>query len=298
MTSFLLAHLSDAHIGPIPHFLRRELLNKRFTGYMNWKRRAHIHNMEALNAIVADMRAHAPDHIAMTGDVMNIGLPTEFPIAKAWLETLGDPGDVSFTPGNHDAYVRANVPWINETFAPWCSSDGEAHTRFPYLRVRGQIALIGISSGVPTAPFMASGRLGPEQREALGALLDAAGENRLMRVVMIHHPPTQDGAGFGRGLTDARQLEALLARHGAELVIHGHNHRLQVKHIAGARAIPCIGVASASAVPGTPLHRAAYHLYRFVKTEDGWSIEARARGMSLESAHGAHHVTDLGAIAF
>ena len=156
MTSFLLAHLSDAHIGPIPHFLRRELLNKRFTGYMNWKRRAHIHNMEALGAIVADMQAHAPDHIAMTGDVMNIGLPTEFPIAKAWLETLGDPGDVSFTPGNHDAYVRANVPWINETFAPWCSSDGEAHTQFPYLRVRGQIALIGLSSGVPTAPFMAA----------------------------------------------------------------------------------------------------------------------------------------------
>jgi uncharacterized protein with PhoU and TrkA domain len=157
---------------------------------------------------------------------------------------------------------------------------------------------VPVAAGSDLPAHLVEVELAPEQREALGALLDAAGENRLMRVVMIHHPPTQDGAGFGRGLTDARQLEALLARHGAELVIHGHNHRLQVKHIAGARAIPCIGVASASAVPGTPLHRAAYHLYRFVKTEDGWSIEARARGMSLESAHGAHHVTDLGAIAF
>ena len=300
VTSFLLAHLSDAHIGPIPQFLRRELLNKRFTGYMNWKRRAGIHNMDALGAIVADMLAQAPDHIAMTGDVMNIGLPGEFPIAKAWLQTLGDPQQVSFTPGNHDAYVRANLPWINETFAPWCSSDGESHTRFPYLRIRGEVALIGVSSGVPTAPLVASGRLGLEQREALAAMLDEAGAKGLMRVVMIHHPPTQKGAGFARGLTDARQLEALLAHHGAELVIHGHNHRLQVKHIprpGGAPAIACVGVASASAVPGTPLHRAAYHLYKITTIENGWRIEGRVRGMSLDNARSVHHVTDLGAIA-
>lgn len=309
MTSFLLAHLSDVHIGPIPQFLRRELLNKRFTGYMNWKRRAGIHNMQALGAIVADMQAQKPDHIAMTGDVMNIGLPGEFPVARAWLKTLGDPQHVSFTPGNHDAYVRANLPWINETFAPWCSSDGEAHTRFPYLRVRGEVALIGVSSGVPTAPLVASGRLGLEQRDALAAMLEETGARGLMRVVMIHHPPTRKGAGFARGLTDARQLEALLAHHGAELVIHGHNHRQQVKHIprTGAPPIPCIGVASASAVPGTPLHRAAYHLYKIEKIETGWRIEGRARGMSSEGmspggissdhVRGAHHVGDLGAIA-
>ncbi len=300
MTEFLLAHLSDAHIGPLPQFMRRELMNKRFTGYMNWKRRAQIHDMDVLAALVADMKAQAPDHVAMTGDVMNIGLPGEFPIARAWLETLGDPRDVSFTPGNHDAYVRAALPWIEQTFAPWCSSDGEGKTRFPFLRERGDVALIGLSSGVPTAPFMASGRLGLDQREKLAALLEETGRRGLMRVVMIHHPPTRGGAGFGRSLTDARQLESVIARCGAELILHGHNHRLQVRHIhrrESASRVPCVGVASCSAVPGTPLHRAAYHLYRVARTQDGWSVEARARGVSAHAPAGALHVSDLGPVA-
>jgi 3',5'-cyclic AMP phosphodiesterase CpdA len=164
---------------------------------------------------------------------------------------------------------------------------------FPYLRVRGDVALIGVSSGVPTLPLLASGRLGLEQREALAKLLDDTGQRGLMRVVMIHHPPTQGGAKFARGLTDARELEKLIVRHGAELIIHGHNHRLQVRHIeGGGRRVPCVGVASASAVPGTPLHRAAYHLYRFEKSGNAWKIDARIRG----TAPGGEHVTDIGPI--
>jgi 3',5'-cyclic AMP phosphodiesterase CpdA len=292
--TFLLAHLSDAHIGPLPRPLRRELLNKRLTGYMNWLRRSRIHDMTVLNAIVEDIKAQAPDHVAMTGDIMNIGLPAEFPIARTWLETLGPTERVSFTPGNHDAYVRASVPWIARTFAPWCANDGESEARFPYLRVRGEVALIGLSSGVPTAPLLASGRLGLEQREALAGLLEETGRRGLMRVVMIHHPPTRGGASAGRGLTDARQFEAVIRAKGAELVIHGHNHRLQVRHVIHeGRGVPCVGVASASAVPGTPLHRAAYHLYKIEKRDNGWSVEARARGMSLE----AEHVVDLGPVA-
>ena len=105
--SFLLAHLSDAHIGPLPRPHRRELLGKRITGYMNWKRgRSLTHNMDVLAAIVADIHAQKPDHIAMTGDILNIGLKAEFPFAAAWLETLGPPDKVSFVPGNHDAYTR------------------------------------------------------------------------------------------------------------------------------------------------------------------------------------------------
>jgi hypothetical protein len=61
VTSFVLAHLSDAHIGPLPKPLRRELLNKRFTGYVNWMRRAHIHDMKVLGAIVAGLDPSGAD---------------------------------------------------------------------------------------------------------------------------------------------------------------------------------------------------------------------------------------------
>ena len=77
--TLLLAHLSDPHIGPLPKPRPRDLIGKRLTGYLNWQRRDKIHDMDVLTRLVADMHAHRPDHIMMTGDVMNIGLPAEFP---------------------------------------------------------------------------------------------------------------------------------------------------------------------------------------------------------------------------
>jgi 3',5'-cyclic AMP phosphodiesterase CpdA len=164
--SFLLAHLSDAHIGPIPRPNLHELLGKRVTGYVNWLyKRAGQHDMGVLARLVADMRAQQPDHVLMTGDIVNIGLPAEIALARDWLETLGAPESVSFTPGNHDAYVADVTTVVHEVFAPWTRGETPA-TGFPYLRRRAGVALIGLDSGVPTAPFVASGRLGDAQLAA------------------------------------------------------------------------------------------------------------------------------------
>ena len=278
--TFRLAHLSDPHIGPLPKPLTRELIGKRLTGYINWQRRLGIHNMDVLARITADIAAHRPDHTAMTGDILNIALPTEFPLARAWLQTLGKPHDVSFVPGNHDAYVPSAMPRILDTFAPWCANDGETHASFPYLRVRGEVALIGVSSAIPTLPFLASGKVGPAQREKLETLLRETGACGLMRVVMIHHPPRRGGATPGRGLRDARAFEEIIARAGADLILHGHNHRLLRHDMQGdGRRTPSIGVASASAVPGTPRHCAAWHLYEIERVGNAWKIEARVRGV-------------------
>lgn len=277
--TFLLAHLSDAHIGPLPRPLKRDLIGKRFTGWLNWNRGRHaLHDMEVLGRIVEDIKAHKPDHVAMTGDILNIGLPTEFPLASAWLNTLGPRQDVSFVPGNHDAYVRGSMPHLARTFAPWTQEQGEGDGTYPYLRVRGDVALIGLSSGVPTPPLIASGRLGPDQRQKFARLLD---ETRgLVRVVMIHHPPYRRGATPGRGLTDARAFEAILARHGAELVIHGHNHRRMLAMLRSPGGpTPVVGAASASAVPGSARHRAAWNLYAIERLGEFWSIEMRVRGL-------------------
>ncbi len=294
MTSFLIAHLSDAHIGPLPKAHPRELVGKRLTGYINWKRRDRIHDMDVLARLVADMKAHKPDHIMMTGDVLNIGLPAEFPLAAAWLHTLGDPKDVSFVPGNHDAYVRSSMPYLLRSFAPWTSPDGGHETTYPYLRVRGNIAFIGVSSGVPTPFFIASGKMGREQRHDFARMLHETHARGLMRVVMIHHPPYRTGASFGRGLMDAGAFERIIARHGAELIVHGHNHRASVNHLASQKGrVPVVGVASASAVPGTPRHRAAYHLFKVTQGETGWRIEAHARGI----LPGTREIGELGPVA-
>ena len=285
---FLLAHLSDAHIGPLPKPHARELMGKRLTGFINWNRRGRLHNMAVLAKLVADMQAQKPDHIAMTGDILNIGLTAEFPFAREWLESLGPEHDVSFVPGNHDAYTRSSVRHVSATFAPWVSDQPitarTSEVEFPYMRRRGEIALIGLSSAIPTAPFLASGALGHEQRDAFETMLAESRKEGLARVVMIHHPPHKIGASTGRGLRDSRKFEDIIARHGADLVLHGHNHRSSVARLPGLDGIvPVVGVASCSAVPGTPGHRAAYHLFEIERGRDRWQINGLKRGFDLDS---------------
>ncbi|MGD9544852.1 MAG: metallophosphoesterase [Methylocystis sp.] len=291
--NFRLAHLSDAHIGPIPRPNLAELLGKRVTGYVNWLyKRRDQHDMRVLGKIVADIRAQAPHHVVMTGDIVNIGLPAEIALAKDWLASLGAPGDVSFTPGNHDAYVASVTDLVHEVFAPWTTGEAEA-TGFPYLRRRDGVALIGLDTGVPTAPFVASGRLGAAQRAALAEMLDRAKAEGLARVVCLHHPPHVGGARKLRGLEDAAEFESVIAGHGAELILHGHNHRPSLFRLPGPGvAIPVVGVASASARPGGHYPGAAYNLYEIERNGDGLRISLRRRGLD-----DAGDVVDLESVA-
>lgn len=279
--SFLLAHLSDAHIGPIPRPNLSELMGKRATGYANWLfKRAGHHDMGVLSRIVEDLKAQTPDHVLMTGDIVNIGLAAEIAHARDWLASVGGPEQVSFTPGNHDAYVVEATHLLRETFAPWTVGEEKARG-FPYIRKREGLALIGLDSGVPTGPFIASGRLGTEQLSRLGDLLEQTGAEGLTRVVFVHHPPNVGGARVLRGLDDAGDFEAVIARHGAELILHGHNHRPSLARIPGPRGqdAPVVGVASASARPGGHYPAAAYHLFEIDRDESGARITLRARGL-------------------
>ena len=190
-----------------------DLRLKRVMGFINWKRgRERLNDMALLKRLVEDLRAQRPDHVAVTGDLVNIGMAAEFQRAALWMETLGEPADVSFVPGNHDAYVRASMPLLATTFAPWATSDDapESKATYPYLRVRGEIAIIGLSSAVPTAPLMATGRLGKKQIEAFAELLRQTGAKGLARVVLIHHPPLAGVTPPLRGLSDAAAFERVV----------------------------------------------------------------------------------------
>src|SRR5664279_5500088 len=184
---FTLAHLSDPHLAPLPAPRWRELIGKRATGYINWQRRRRfIHDPAVLAKIVADVHAQAPDHIAVTGDIANIALPAEFTRGRDWLQSLGSARDVSFVLGNHDVYVRDAVPYAARQWGAYMSDD-DGTAGFPYLRRRGPLALVGLSSGVPTAPFLATGLLGNKQLAGLAAVLNHLKSEDLFRVVMIHH---------------------------------------------------------------------------------------------------------------
>lgn len=280
---FKLAHLSDPHLGPLVGFSLHQLLGKRATGYVNWRRkRRHAHDMDILALIVADIQAQHPDHIACTGDVAHIGLPNEFKTAVAFLDTLGPREAVSFVPGNHDAYARSSLKALASHLGPWVASD-DGSIGYPWYRRQGNVALIGLNSGIPTMPLMATGRIGSRQMAAAEALLDRARDEGLIRVVLIHHPPYVGGARRSRELVDAAAFEAMLARKGADLVLHGHNHKFSLAWRPGfGRDVPIVGVPSCSIGPLGHGEMATWHLFGIEGDATSPHITLEQRGFELD----------------
>ncbi len=285
---FALAHLSDLHVTRPRPARAAELFNKRLLGFLSWRqRRRHVHRPEVLEALLADLALQSSDHVAITGDLTHIGLPAEIHEARGWLARIGPPERVTLIPGNHDAYA-ASAPersWETQWPAYIAGDDGAAlrelrvPDHFPTLRRRGPVALVGLCSAVPTAPLLATGVAGREQLARLEPLLARLGREGLCRVVLIHHRPTA-GEVRRRALRDAQALREVLARAGAELVLHGHSHRSVFSQVAAERgSIPVVGVRSASDGTARPEKSARYHLYEVEpRSGGGFRIGLRARG--------------------
>lgn len=276
---FTLAHLSDAHLAPMPVPNLAGIAFKQFAGYVNWLRsRRFIHRPDVLARIVSDLRGQKPDHIAMTGDIANIALLFEFSRGAAWLTGLGEPEGVSVVPGNHDIYVAGAAELARAHWSAFMRGDAGA-TAFPYVRRRGPIALIGLCSGVPAELFYASGRLGADQLAKLAVALRQLKTEGLFRVVMIHHPPISESSSRKR-LLDASELIRVIGTHGAELLVHGHDHMHMLNWLEGpdGTRVPAVGVPSASSAPSKGKADAAYNLYRIERTPNAWSCDMISRG--------------------
>jgi 3',5'-cyclic AMP phosphodiesterase CpdA len=287
--TFRLAHLSDLHLAPLPRVSPRSLLNQRVLGYLSWQRRHRVHRREVLDALVADLHAQAPDHIAVTGDLVNISLPAEFVQAAAWLRQLGTPERITVIPGNHDAYVE--VKW-REAWAHWSDymcgdagdGDGNAAELFPFLRRRGEVALIGLSTAVATPPTFATGRLGRRQLAALAAMLDRLDDGSC-RVILLHHPPVATMTDYRRRLVDGADFAAVLQRHPAELVLCGHQHIFQIGALASVHGpIPVVGAPSASLHGGDRHHEGGYLIYELSRVGPRWAIELELRRFDLATS--------------
>src|SRR6516164_5814987 len=151
---FMLAHLSDLHLAVPPRLA--DLAGKRGLGFINWHRgRKNIHKVEALDAVTADLKTFVVDHIAVTGDLVNLSLPDEYQLARRRLEALGPPSDVTVIPGNHDTYVPQALNGPSTFWSDYMrGDDGAEPGSFPFVRWRGGVALIALSSAVPTGPFL------------------------------------------------------------------------------------------------------------------------------------------------
>ncbi len=247
--AYVLAHLSDPHLALAGITLSsRDLPIKRALGRVSWQtNRRRRHRPEHLQAVVDAVASAGVNHIAVTGDLTNLGLPAEFARARRWLDALGGPERVSLVPGNHDALLAGSWAAAEPLLAPYLP-DG-----LPYLHRHGPLAIIGVSSAIPTPPFCAYGRVGAAQTGQLGALLDAGRAAGLCRVVLIHHPPLDGILGERKSLHDREPVRATLAEHGAELVLSGHVHHAS-RHVLPGN-IPLLVAPSASLAGEPGWHR-------------------------------------------
>jgi 3',5'-cyclic AMP phosphodiesterase CpdA len=285
LSIFRLAHLSDLHLPPPQGaFGWRDLMSKRVLSRIAWRRKRREHRPEMLAALVADLKAHRPDHIAITGDLTNYASPAEYEAARVWLEALGPAHEITVSPGNHDALVESRGGEPFDAWRPWLGDDGAV--AFPQVRMRDGVALFNLCSAVPTAPHLATGRLGQAQLDRLDALLGDPAYRDAFRVLLIHHPPVPGAVVKRKALEDQDALRVLLARHGADLILHGHAHEAMVATAPGPNGamIPVLGVPSASAIGERGHPSARWHRVEIDRRTDG-SVEVKvvARGLDPKS---------------
>ncbi len=283
-----IAHLSDLHLLDLTGAGATRFLNKRFTGWVNLKlKRGHTHKPEPVFAAADEVRSQGVDHVVITGDVSNLALEREFDRVRDLLGRFGlGPDDVTVVPGNHDAYTRGAVR--SKRFQSWFAehitcdlpevSGRDGASAFPFVRLRGPVAIVGLSSAVARLPLVASGTLGDRQLEALGRLLEHPEVARRTPIFLQHHPahnPTSYAKTLLEGLIDAPALHGRIAHLREGLLLHGHLHRrirrtLETRH----GRIDAIGATSASLLGDREDRMAGCDLYGIADDGRGGAIRA------------------------
>lgn len=271
-----IAHVSDLHVlsGTGTHW-RDIIFNKRLTGYANLiLRRGRVHRREYLLAVLSAAVARA-DHLVVTGDITNLSLEHEYEEARALLDEAAQRTEVTVVPGNHDIYLPSThrhrrFPHHFDQFLqsdlPQFARDLPAG-RFPCVKLRGRVAIIALSSGVPRPPFIAAGYVGHAQLEAFAAVLAHPDVQRRTPIVLIHHPPVDTRPRIEQlrdGLVDAAALRSSLARLPRGLVLFGHLHvrvRRGLPTLSGR--LDVIGASGAALDHPDRSVRAGFNLYEF-----------------------------------
>jgi 3',5'-cyclic AMP phosphodiesterase CpdA len=259
-------HCSDIHLLSLTGVGTHRFLNKRLTGGINLMLARSRHHSERLfDRMVEHAREQAIDRVVVTGDLSNLALDEEFEHIVGKLEAIGLP--ITVIPGNHDAYTRGSVRKrrFERHFTPYMQGErlGEDDEHFyPFVQRFGEVALIGVSTAHASLPLYAVGTVGPAQLARLDQMLQALGRDALVRVVLIHHPVMPGVAKPRHELTDLDAFVEVIARRGAELILHGHEHELIEGTLAGPeQPVPVHGISSATNLSQRPGRTAAFSIY-------------------------------------
>jgi 3',5'-cyclic AMP phosphodiesterase CpdA len=237
--------------------------------------RSHVHRSSFVRAIARAVHASRADHVVITGDLTNLALEAEFEAVRRIIdEDLRlSPNDVSIIPGNHDLYTQGALSSrrFATYFGEFMTSDlpalavdvGPGH--FPFVRLRGPVAIIGLSSAIPRAPLVAAGKLGKAQMAALAKILVHPEVVSRTPVVLMHHPahnPLSKVKTMLRGLDDAAVFFSTMNDTPRGLLLHGHLHRRISRTWTTSRgSMHSVGATSASLHDHDEARMAGFNVY-------------------------------------
>lgn len=268
-----IAHLSDLHLLDLEGAVPYRLFNKRLTGYANLRlKRGHRHKPDPVTLAARRMVALKIDHLVVTGDVSNLALEREFDLVKALFEDeVGlSPDQISIVPGNHDVYTSGSVRAgrFAQWFSRYMTTDLEGiatDSGFPFVRLRGPVAIIGLSTAVSRPPLVASGQLGKAQIVALERALKHP-EVKARTPIILQHHPIHNPASFAKsaleGLWDAQGELKALREVARGLLLHGHWHRrVRTPQPTERGSIEVVGATSASLLHEDHNKMAGFNVY-------------------------------------
>lgn len=261
--SFRFLHTSDIHLLDLSGVSPWRYLNKRVTGRFNLAlKRRRSHDGRLFEAMISMAPQLGVERLVVTGDLTNLALEPEFELVQRTLRAASVPTTV--IPGNHDTYTRGSVrkrrfeAYLAE-FMEGERLEGEA---YPFVQRFDDVALIGVSTAIPSMPLHAVGRVGPNQLQRLGRILEMTRDEGRCRIVLVHHPVVDGVSGLRHDLVDRNAFAAVIAEHGADLVLHGHEHRIVATELPGPTGpVPVHGVPSGTSVSTKPGREACFSVY-------------------------------------
>jgi 3',5'-cyclic AMP phosphodiesterase CpdA len=196
-----IAHLADLHIGRRTEETR-------------------------LRALADDLRSARLDLLALSGDLTDFGLVSEFRRAKTYLDSLEIP--YVTVPGNREVSPLAFWEWV---FPRWAMS---RYTRFFGAQDRvcvaletHKVALFGLNSVHPFPSW--PGKISRESRYWLREQARARAD--YFKVLFLHHPviPVMRSNSFwAHILSDAGDVLDVCTQTGVSLILQGHKHRSSI----------------------------------------------------------------------
>ena len=218
------------------HYRRRGARARLRLQYLNTGRSIDAES-RCQHVVQALRSARHSDHILVTGDLTEDGVPEQFEVlAQVLAESGVSPGQVTLVPGNHDLYSSQSA-----------FSDALAGPLRPYARTSrvdraldfGDVVILPTATTKPQPLPLSAGTLRPMQARSVAALASDCQRRGRTLILAQHHPPL----GYRNriwnwidGMDRVRCFFELLLVHESLQVVHGHTHECASTAIGAGRA--------------------------------------------------------------